>query len=502
MKLSKGQKLVEPYQSLGAHGVKNLAEKILLSLNPPGRPFFRLSVGHFDVEEQVQRMALEKANQMNATPEAARTFVEQMRRIAMAQIEKNLATVEQAIVREFELEDNRPTDSEVMKHLIVGGNAMRYCPQDEDEQPRMYSLEHYVVRRDPDGRVLEQITCEGVDALSVTPEVREACGLEGESADSGTTPEYNLYTSIKRSEDGKWWEVEQELNGVPVPDSEGKYPIDVCPWVALRWTKIDGEDYGRGHVSDYRGSLRSLEGLTRALVENAAGAARFLLFVNPNSQYGTKVKDVARAPNGAVVVGNAQDVTFLRSEKYNDLQVPFQQVQVLYKELGQAFLLNSSTQRNAERVTAYEMSLMAHEIEVVLGGTYSTLGKEYQYPILVNLMARMKKARKLPEIPDEVEPTILTGMDALGRNADLEKLAQFGQFLQMFPQQIVAEYLRFSDIFRQGAVATGVNAENLLKSEEEVLQERQQQMQQALIQQAIGPAINNAGAQAAPPVQQ
>ena len=489
--LANGMKLPEPFQSLGAHGVKNLASKITMTMFPPGRPFFRLTVSQFELDKQVEELAAGIMENQGVDPEAGQDFVEKMRRMATAEVEKNLANIERAIARDHDASNDWSTDSEAMKHLINDGSVLRYCAQKDGENSRIYDLNHHVVKRDPDGTVLEMITREGITASTVEPEIREACGLDQDDR-RDTEHEYDLFTHIRRVD--KFWEVEQELNGVPVPDSRERYAVDVCPWIALRWTKIDGEDYGRSHVSDYRGSLTSLELLTRALVENAAGAARLLAFVNPNSQYGTRLKDISGAENGAVLQGNASDVTFLQVGKYNDLQIPFRQVQMIYQELSQAFLLNSSVQRDAERVTAREISLLAQELEIGIGGAYSTFGKEYQLPILKNRMARMKRQKSLPALPVEIQPTIITGMDMLGRNADLEKLAQYGQFLQMFPADVVGQYLRFSDIFKQGAVALGIDVESILKSEEEVERERQQQMEQAMAQQAVGPAIN-AGAQ-------
>jgi hypothetical protein len=492
--MSSGTKLPEPYQSYGALGVKNLAEKVCRALFPPGRAFFRLSLNQYQLEEQVVAMT-ESINQgqQDINPERQQQFIDEMMRLAQTEIEHKLAAVEQAVMREFELLDNRSTDSEALKHLINDGSVMRYCPQKGDEQPMMYDLNHHVVKRAPDGVVLEQITREGVTALSVDPKVREACGLEVEDGPNGIK-QYNLFTQIKRVD--KRWEVGQELNGVLVPDSNEAYALDVCPWMALRWTKIDGEDYGRSYVSDYRGTLNTLEQLTRALHEGGIAAARLIGLVNPNSQYGTRLRDIAGAANGDILQGNAQDVTWLRVEKQNDMGWVMQTVQLLARELSRAFLLNSSVQRDAERVTAKEVSAMIQELEGILGGTYAAFGREYQQPILANLMSRMRKAKSLPALPAQVEPTVITGIDAMGRTADLEKLAQFGQFLGMFPPQIVMEYLRFGDIFKQGATAIGIKTDSILRSEQEVEQKRQQAIQQQMMQQAIGPGINALGQQA------
>ena len=43
--------LGDPFQSLGARGVNNLASKLMLALLPPETPFFRLAVDPFAVEQ-------------------------------------------------------------------------------------------------------------------------------------------------------------------------------------------------------------------------------------------------------------------------------------------------------------------------------------------------------------------------------------------------------------------------------------------------------------------
>ena len=64
-----------------------------------------------------------------------------------------------------------------------------------------------------------------------------------------------------------------------------------------------------------------------------------------------------------------------------------------------AFLLNSSIQRNAERVTASEIRFMAEDLEQALGGIYSILSQEFQLPFVMRKMAMMEKSKKLPKLP-------------------------------------------------------------------------------------------------------
>ena len=151
-----------------------------------------------------------------------------------------------------------------------------------------------------------------------------------------------------RKENG--WKVWQEINGNLIPDSEGFYPLDKNPFIPLRFSRIDGEDYGRGYVEEYLGDLQSLESLQRALVEGSAAAAKVLFLVNPNGT--TRAKTLAESPNGAIAQGNAADVSVLQLQKFNNFRVVQESIKKIEERLGHAFLLTSGVARNAERVTA------------------------------------------------------------------------------------------------------------------------------------------------------
>ena len=77
-----------------------------------------------------------------------------------------------------------------------------------------------------------------------------------------------LYTHIERKND--FFEVYQEVKGEVIAGSKGKYKLDAMPFLPLRFSRIDGEDYGRGFVEELLGDLRSLEGLSQAIVEGCS----------------------------------------------------------------------------------------------------------------------------------------------------------------------------------------------------------------------------------------
>ena len=446
-----------PFQSVGARGVNHLASKLLLTLLPPNSPFFRLTIDDFDLEQLVG-------------PEQR------------GPVEEGLAKIERATLQLIETEAFRVPVFEALKHLIVTGNVLLYIP--DSGQMRVFHLDRYVVKRDPMGNVLYMITKESLNAKTLTEEARKTLGLPEPSELTPETPHkpYDLYTYI--CDKGKHWHVHQEVENTPIPDSYGKYPKDKNPFIPLRFSRVDGESYGRGLVEEYIGDLRSLEALTQAIVEGSAAAAKVLFLVRPNGT--TRINTLAKSPSGAIVQGDANDVSTLQLQKSQDFRIALDTITQIRDRLSFAFLLNSSVQRNAERVTAEEVRFMAQELESALGGVYSVLSQEFQLPMINILMDKMTKQKKMPKFPKGVvNPQVITGIEALGRGQDLNKLSQFLQYLQPLGPEAIMSNLNLDDYIDRLGASLGIDTSGLVKSAEQKQMEAQQaqEQQQQMMQQ-------------------
>ena len=304
------------------------------------------------------------------------------------------------------------------------------------------------------------------------------------------TDKCDLYTAVVREDNN--YHVYQDIKGIRMP-TEGVYPIDKCPYIPLRFSKIDGEDYGRGYVEEYLGDLQSLEKLTQAIVEGSSAAAKVLFLVNPNGT--TRARTLAESPNGAITQGNATDVSVLQLNKFNDFRVAQETINTIRERLGHAFLLSSGVVRNAERVTAEEIRMLSLELESALGGLYSLLSNEMQLPMINRLLDVMNKNKRIPKLPkDIVNPVIITGVEALGRGHDLQKLDLFIQgAVQTLGGEAIAQYINVGEYFNRRATALGIKTTGLVKSQEELQAEQQQQQQlmqqQQMMQSLGGPAI-------------
>ncbi len=290
-----------------------------------------------------------------------------------------------------------------------------------------------------------------------------------------------------------------------VPGSYMIYPIERSPFLALRMHRVDGEDYGRGYVEQYFGDLVSLESLSKSIVEAASASAKVLFLVNPVGT--TRAAKLAKAPNGAIIEGMASDVTVLQVAKSADLSVALQTMAAINERLSYAFLLTEASVRNAERVTAEEIRLVTQSIERQLGGIYSILSQEFQLPLVHRMMDRLIKAKKMPKIDKKyITPTIVTGIDALGRGNDLSRLDLYLQGIaQILGPGGIQQYIDFREYLNRRAASLGIDVTGLLKTEEQIQGEmqaaQQQQMQQELMPQTAKTVGNIIEKQQSPPQQ-
>lgn len=440
-----------PYQAIGARGVNNLASKLMLALFPPNSPFFRLSVRD-DVMQYLER-----------TPED-----KQM-------IEQKLMQIELIIQNYIESNQIRVTLHEALKQLVLTGNCLLFLPPKEGGI-KLYRLNNYVVQRDAMGNVIQIIT---VDRMSVATVPQEVLSLLGDKKDP--QEEVEIYTHIYFDEASQRYFSYQEVDEKPIAGYEQNFPANASPWIALRLTKMDGEHYGRSYCDDYLGDLKTCELLSKAIVEMSGIAAHVIYLVNPNGV--TQVRKVANCKNGGFVAGRADDITTLQLDKYNDLRVTKETVDKIEDRLSYAFMLNSAVQRQGERVTAEEIRYVARELEDTLGGVYSILSQELQLPLVNRLIVQLQSMGMIAELPDDVvQPAITTGVEALGRGQDYNKLATFLNTIGQNPEALsVVNWTAFTTAV---ATACGLDTTGIVKTPEQIQQEQQQQMMAQMAQQA------------------
>lgn len=453
-------KLPTPFQSLGARGVRTLASKLLLSLFPANTPFFKYSMDDLTLRALEQREGQQAGQRGN--------------------IERALAARERAVVQEMDGALFRSTAFVALQHLLVTGNFLIYVPP--KGRSRGYRLDQYVVKRAPDGSLLEIVVHDKVSPATV--ETRLVGKAKAPKDRKTEEKNLDLFTHIVRDADG--WVIYQELDGIEVPDSRGRYPLDKLPWLPLRLSIQPSEDYGRSYVEEYLGDLDSLEGLVETIVEGSSAVARVVFMVRPGGQ--TNIRLVTKARTGDVIPGDPEDVGTIQAQKQADLGVARQQAQEIAQGLAYAFMLNTAIQRQGERVTAEEIRYMSAELDAALGGVYTLLSGEFQLVAVSLFSDRMEKNRKVPPLPDGmVQPTIVTGMEAIGRGADQRNLKLFvSEIIQVMGPELALKFIKPLEFLKRAAASYGIDTAGLIPDEEELAQSDQQQMLMQLVQQ-LGP---------------
>ena len=450
-----------PFQAVGARGVNSLAAKLLLALLPPSTPFFKLTI---DSLALMQEGASEQKSEMD----------------------KALRVIENALMSEIEVSNDRVGMFEALKHLIVGGNVLLYLT---DKGLQVYPLEKYVIRRDPNGNTLEIIIKETINAQALPVDFLELIKQKEEYSPDEMEDELDIYTHVKRVNDSFMWH--QECKNEKIPSTDGMSKIDVTPFIPLRFIRQSGESYGRGYVEEYRGDLISLEAMMKAIIEAAAASARTLFLVNPNGV--TRASTLSKAPNGAIREGLASDVSVLQVNKGADLQVSFTAIQRIEDRLEYAFLMAKAVQRDAERVTSTELKILTNELENSLGGIYSILTEEFQLRYLKRRMHLLVKSGKAPKLPDNiVKLHIITGLQGLGRGHDRDKLIEFITTVsQALGGDIMRQFVNLDEAVKMLATSIGIDSTNLIKSPQQIAEEQQQLQQQELVRSLGSAALSS-----------
>ena len=433
-----------PYQSVGARGVNNLASKLGLALFPPNSPFFRLSVRD-DVMQYLE-----------STPDVKQ------------QIEQKLVQQEQVIQKYIESNQIRVTLHEALKQLVVAGNCLIFLPPKEGGV-KLYRLNDYVIQRDAMGNVIQLVTVDRLSVATIPQEVLNAAGLQDKEPDE----EVSIYTHVFFSAIDQRYYSYQEVDEKQIPGYEGNFPVNACPWIPLRLVKMDGESYGRSYVEEYLGDLKTLEGLQKAIAEASAIAATVINLVNPNGI--TKVRNLVNAKNGGFVPGRPDDIAPLQLEKSQDLQIAKSTCDALEQRLSYAFMLNSAVQRQAERVTAEEIRYVAGELEDTLGGIYSILTQELQLPLVNRLIIQLQSIGMLSDMPENiVQPAVTTGVEALGRGHDYNKLTTFMSTISAVHE--AAAVVNWGNFTRAVGSACNIDTTGIILTPEEIQQRQQQDL--------------------------
>lgn len=445
------QDLTNGSNSLGAQAITHLVNKLMLTMFAPSRPFMRLDMD-----------------------EATKASIMQTLGVDEDVITDALAQGEKTAMKLMEQSGQRQTLYTMLTHLVILGNILLDL---EGDTMQAVSIRNYVVRRNAKGKVMNLIIREQYQIGDLEPDVKAA--YLRKYPKTLHNKDVSLYRWVQYK-DQKYhqstWVDDVELG----KEFAGSWAEKDFPYKVLTWQLPLGQHYGVGRCEDYYNDLASHEGLSEAIMDGAALATSFRWLANPAGI--TRPEDIANSPNGGTIPGVLNDVSLLFANVGQQLSTVLGVKEEVSRRIGQGFLLTSAVTRDAERVTAEEIRIQANELESSLGGIYTRLALDIQTPLARWLLKRSKIAID----GTKVEPVIITGLDALSRNSDRERMMLFLSdvtALSSIPPD-TRIMLRESNIISDMAAGAGVERNKYVASKEEIEQAREQMHQQQLEQVA------------------
>lgn len=464
------EELQTDYQSVGAQGVNNLANKLMLALFAPSRPFFRYQI------------APKLANDL-----------QQKLKVQPADVQEMLAEAERQCVRMLDNMGIRPKLYEALKHLIVTGNCLVILGKQDEVPMRVLSLKRFCVKRSISGKIIKVAVHETVRFDELETEVQDHLRSKAvkfataDARDPQKCPEVKYFTLVEWDGVGNY-NVTHHCDEFELPFDVfgGKYTEQTLPYRVLTWELHDDNDYGTGLVEQISGDLASLSMLSEAEVKGAILASEFRWLVNPAGT--TRPEEVENSENGAALPGSKDDIIPLNSGTGQSMQYIDTVATKYVNRIGKAFLLSSSVVRDAERVTAEEIRMQANELETSLGGVYSRLAVDFQSPLAFWLTALTGVNIR----GEGIKPMVITGLDALSRNGDLDNLKLCLQDLAgisgMPPQALAV--LKLDAIAQAIFQGRGVSYKDYVKTPDEQAADMQNANQAALAQQVARPVAS------------
>lgn len=453
--------LPQPYSSIASRGVTAMASRMLSALMPLNdTPFFKFAL----------------KTGAEATPE----------------IKSYLETLSYQVYNKIVSNNLRETIFQALQHLIIVGDVMTVM--DDDFSFKNLRCDQYTVQRNVHGKVIELIHLEyiPIDPLDEAADQAGSSGLEYRRGYK------TIYCQYILDEDGStWYGRKEDEDGEVVMEGEYK----VLPLIPLRWYGIVGENYGRSHCEDILGDLTSLENYTQAHIEGMAAASTFWIGVDPGGL--TEIDDIASANNGTFVPAKQQDVFCISPANTLNPQIASTQgaVQEMRTEVAEAFLMTRGALPTGDRVTATAVRMIGSELETVLGGAFSSIARDLMEPIVKRAVFVMLDSGDIDERMTEqfydkdgtLNIEIVTGLQALSKDSDLQKLMQMGEMVRNLPPQALQTF-RWDAYSKALISSLGFDPRMWVKSEEEIMQEQQmaqQQAMQAQMQQQAGSAITS-----------
>jgi hypothetical protein len=471
-----GQYIGENNQSVGAWCVNTLASKLMYVAFPPNHSSIKISLDKAAIRNSKEAFAQDP--------------------VMVAKIDGSLSALEKEHHDRFAATKLRLAYTQYIKQLLIGGNS---CWEHEElDSPVVHDMTKYVVKRDKKGNQQFVILREEASSSDLPAHMKViAANVNREQWLNKDRWEQDIviHKVCMRYNKDEWltW---QEYQGEVIPDTELHIKEDKPNLYAGWMVPMQGYNWGRSYCEEYRGDLWQVENYSSGLQDIGAAMAFTIMFSRPGSP--TSPALLSRTENLKWLAGSADDLSVLQLDKGREAAFISNEIQEATRRLARAFLTMSSIQRNAERVTAEELRMMAQELDEAMGGLHANLAQTSQKAIMLRAVALHEAENpNLPQLPKGLtKMRVITGVDALGRSAEGQSLVRAaGTVRDVFGQEGLKR-IDADEFTRRVFASESVDPTGLILAVDQV-QQNDQAAQQAAMMQSSAPGVAKEAAKAA-----
>lgn len=478
----------ENWQSIGARGLDAMTGLVMQAIFPLNLPWFELNLP--------PRLRFAR----DADPEQMREITDYLTAIeliARTMLEDGLVVPkDNRRVLGFRMVQRSASKCE----LATGESLTRVA---SDYRVTMIRRDRYVTLRNDAGDVLHHIIEENIDPLDLRTktmdpdQIMTKCKLKrGELEDKSVADRMMpMHTRTQWNPDSKRWVIEQELNGEIFFTTEEQ----ISRFISTVYDLTPGENYARGFIENKLGDLRTLDKAAERYSAIMAKAARNLI-VNQYSESRIKNDALEKTPDGGIVAGNVTPdgrvagIAPLDMTNIPETSTLANYIGSLRMELGKSLGLEMDVQPTGDRVTATQVIRVATALNNQTGGVFTSLAEQKQRPTLQRVLAQMRT--DMPEVfaplPKDIELTITTGLAAMTRDADIERLTQTIQLLATLGDPMI-QRLNLDKIATDIISRMGYRTHDLLKTAQERQQEQAEEVQAQTQQLAAAETVSVLG---------
>lgn len=372
--------------------------------------------------------------------------------------------------------------------LLTLGNVVYKIPKDPNKEIQVYDLNDCVIKRNLNGQVTDIIICEKTEVRFLS--AKAVAKLAREKKVYKEDDVVKLYTHVRLNRNGKF-EVSQSVDEIDLELGDNFYAEADCEYKVGAINVKRGSHYGVGQVQQYIPLIHKANVYADTATDTAVAGSIVTWAVSPSA--GVRPEEFANREQGQPFGVRPDDIKAIVADVGANYQMTIAQYEQIARTLARVFLLPQAVQRDAERVTAEEIRMIAAKLEETHSGLYAAIANTIQRP-MADTAIELVEDEELVKYKDEIEVNLVTAMEAQSRSAELENLMAAAGDTTIFnsiPPQ-VQEEMKLRPFLSTILANRNVDASKYVKTDEERQEELQQQQEAeaAANGQTQQPALN------------